>query len=131
MPCRTRRRDIAIMRYRVTALYDFPPVERGIVVEADTPEHAMVQAVLEGLLPVAFERDAHAHKRPNQTKKTTTQNQRTQRPQQAPARDVARRARRRTALAHDERRSYRVGRRGGAAAVEVLHHRGRGWPRSR
>src|SRR3569623_2758047 len=64
MPCRTRRRDIAIMRYRVTALYDFPPVECGIVVEADTPEHAMVQAVLEGLLPVAFERDAHGWLQP-------------------------------------------------------------------
>src|SRR3569832_2281909 len=64
MPCRTRRRDIAIMRYRVTAQYDFPTVERGIVVEADTPEHAMVQAVLEGLLPVAFERDAHGWLQP-------------------------------------------------------------------
>lgn len=47
------------MYYRVTALYDYPPVERSAVVEADTPQRAMVKAVLEGQLPVAFRRDAH------------------------------------------------------------------------
>ena len=47
------------MRYRVTALYDYPPVERTALVDADTPQRAMVKAVLEGQLPVAFRHDAY------------------------------------------------------------------------
>ena len=47
------------MKYRLTALYDYPPVERTAVVDADTAEQAMVKAVLEKRLPVAFARDAH------------------------------------------------------------------------
>ncbi|MEK7322659.1 MAG: hypothetical protein AABZ84_06230 [Pseudomonadota bacterium] len=45
------------MRYRVTALYDYPPVERTAIVEADSPQRAMVKALIEGRLPTAFRRD--------------------------------------------------------------------------
>lgn len=50
---------MATRRYRVTALYDSPPVERSALIEADTPERAMAKSVLEGWLPVAFRRDVH------------------------------------------------------------------------
>ncbi len=46
------------MRYRVTALYDYPPVERTAIVEADSPQRAMVKALIEGRLPSGFRRDA-------------------------------------------------------------------------
>ena len=43
--------------YRVTAFYDYPPVERSVVVEADTPQRAMVKALLEGRVPAFFRKD--------------------------------------------------------------------------
>ena len=47
------------MRYRVTALYEYPPVERSALVEADSPQRAMIKALIEGRLPTGFQRDAH------------------------------------------------------------------------
>jgi|GEM_PF-2422803 hypothetical protein len=43
--------------YRVTAFYDYPPVERSVVVEADAPQRAMVKALLEGMVPAYFRKD--------------------------------------------------------------------------
>jgi len=45
--------------YRVTAFYDRPPVERNAVVRAESPERAMVRALLEGHVPACFVRDEH------------------------------------------------------------------------
>ena len=47
----------AMMTYRVTAFYDYPPVERSVVVEADAPQRAMVKALLEGMVPAYFRKD--------------------------------------------------------------------------
>lgn len=43
--------------YRVTAFYDYPPVERSVVVEAEAPQRAMVKALLEGRVPALFRKD--------------------------------------------------------------------------
>jgi hypothetical protein len=43
--------------YRVTAYYDYPPVERSVVVEAEAPQRAMVKALLEGRVPAFFRKD--------------------------------------------------------------------------
>ena len=47
----------AMKTYRVTAFYDYPPVERSVVVEADAPQRAMVKALLEGMVPAYFRKD--------------------------------------------------------------------------
>ena len=50
--------DMGTMKtYRVTAFYDFPPVERSVVVEAEGPRRAMVKALLEGQVPALFRKD--------------------------------------------------------------------------
>lgn len=46
-------------RYRVTAFYERPELERNAVVEADSSEQAMVRAVLERKVPVGFGRDEY------------------------------------------------------------------------
>jgi hypothetical protein len=46
-----------IKTYRVTAFYDYPPVERTVVVEAEAPQRAMVKALLEGKVPAYFRKD--------------------------------------------------------------------------
>ena len=43
--------------YRVTAFYDYPPVERSVIVEAEDPQRAMVKALLEGKVPAQFRKD--------------------------------------------------------------------------
>lgn len=43
--------------YRVTAYYDYPPVERSVIVEAEGPRRAMVKALLEGKVPALFRKD--------------------------------------------------------------------------
>ncbi len=43
--------------FRVTAFYDYPPVERSVVVEAEDPQRAMVKALLEGKVPAFFRKD--------------------------------------------------------------------------
>ncbi|RMD80050.1 MAG: hypothetical protein D6809_02180 [Gammaproteobacteria bacterium] len=45
--------------YRVTAFYDRPPVERNVVLRAESPQRAMVRALLEGRVPACFVRDEH------------------------------------------------------------------------
>lgn len=47
----------AMKTYRVTAFYDYPPVERSVVVEAEAPQRAMVKALLEGKVPALFRTD--------------------------------------------------------------------------
>jgi len=47
----------AVKKYRVTAFYDYPPVERSVVVEAESPQRAMVKALLEGRVPALFRKD--------------------------------------------------------------------------
>ena len=47
----------ATKTYRVTAFYDYPPVERSVVVEAEAPQRAMVKALLEGKVPALFRKD--------------------------------------------------------------------------
>jgi hypothetical protein len=47
----------AMKTYRVTAYYDYPPVERSVVVEAQAPQRAMVKALLEGKVPAFFRKD--------------------------------------------------------------------------
>ncbi len=46
-------------RYRVTAFYERPELERNAVIEADSAEQAMVKAVLERKVPVGFGRDEY------------------------------------------------------------------------
>lgn len=46
-------------RYRVTAFYERPELERNAVVEADSAEQAMVRAVLERKVPAGFGRDEY------------------------------------------------------------------------
>src|SRR5512139_4008880 len=43
--------------YRVTAFYDYPPLERSTVVEAENPQRAMARALLEGKVPALFSKD--------------------------------------------------------------------------
>ena len=43
--------------YRVTAFYDYPPVERSVVLEAEAPQRAMVKALFEGKVPAYFRKD--------------------------------------------------------------------------
>jgi len=43
--------------YRVTAFYDYPPVERSVIIEADDPQQAMVKALLQGKVPALFRKD--------------------------------------------------------------------------
>jgi len=43
--------------YRVTAFYDYPPVERSAVLEAEAPQRAMVKALFEGKVPAFFRKD--------------------------------------------------------------------------
>lgn len=45
-------------RYRVTAFYERPELERNAVVEAESVEQAMVKALLERKVPAGFTRDA-------------------------------------------------------------------------
>ncbi len=47
----------ATKAYRVTAFYDYPPVERSVVVEAEDPQRAMVKSLLEGKVPALFRKD--------------------------------------------------------------------------
>ncbi|MEJ2552605.1 MAG: hypothetical protein P8164_13855 [Gammaproteobacteria bacterium] len=47
----------AVKTYRVTAFYDYPPVERSVVIEAEMPQRAMVKALLEGRVPAFFRKD--------------------------------------------------------------------------
>ena len=47
----------AAKTYLVTAFYDYPPVERSVVVEAEDPQRAMVKALLEGKVPALFRKD--------------------------------------------------------------------------
>ncbi|HHM04885.1 MAG TPA: hypothetical protein ENJ19_03970 [Gammaproteobacteria bacterium] len=44
-------------RYRVTALYEQPPLERTVELCAETAERAMVKALIERRLPAHFARD--------------------------------------------------------------------------
>lgn len=48
---------IALRTYRVTAFYEYPPVERSAVVEAEGSQRAMVRALLEGRVPALFRKD--------------------------------------------------------------------------
>ena len=43
--------------YRVTAFYDYPPVERSVIIEAEDPQRAMVKALLQGKVPALFRKD--------------------------------------------------------------------------
>lgn len=43
--------------FRVTAFYDYPPVERSVIVEAEDTQRAMVKALLEGKVPALFRKD--------------------------------------------------------------------------
>lgn len=43
--------------FRVTAFYDYPPVERSVVIMAEDPQRAMVKALLEGKVPALFRKD--------------------------------------------------------------------------
>lgn len=43
--------------YRVIAHYDYPQVVRSATVTAETPERAMVRALLEHHIPAGFRRD--------------------------------------------------------------------------
>jgi hypothetical protein len=47
----------ATKTYLVTAFYDYPPVERSVVIEAEDPQRAMVKALLEGKVPALFRKD--------------------------------------------------------------------------
>jgi hypothetical protein len=47
----------AMKTYRVTAFYDYPPVERSVVIEAEGSQRAMVKALLEGKVPALFRKD--------------------------------------------------------------------------
>lgn len=42
--------------YRVFAFYDYPPIQRSAVVEADTEERALLRAFLEGRIPACYRR---------------------------------------------------------------------------
>ena len=54
----TRRMKWGAMKtYSVTAFYDYPPVERSVVVVAQAPQRAMVKALLEGKVPALFHKD--------------------------------------------------------------------------
>jgi hypothetical protein len=52
-------RDAALRRYRVTAFYDYPPVERSVTVQAEDPQRAMVKALLQGRVPALFRKDEY------------------------------------------------------------------------
>jgi hypothetical protein len=45
--------------YRVTAFYERPELERNAIVQAESPEQAMVRALLERKVPVGFARDEY------------------------------------------------------------------------
>lgn len=45
--------------YRVTAFYEHPEVERNAIVQAETPQRAMVKALLERQVPAGFTRDEY------------------------------------------------------------------------
>jgi hypothetical protein len=44
-------------RYRVTAFYERPELERNAVVEAESVERAMIKALIERKVPAGFTRD--------------------------------------------------------------------------
>jgi hypothetical protein len=44
-------------RYRVTAFYEHPELERNAVIEAESPERAMIRALIERKVPAGFTRD--------------------------------------------------------------------------
>ena len=48
-----------LRRYRVTAFYDYPPVERSVTLEAEDPQQAMVKALLQGRVPALFRKDEY------------------------------------------------------------------------
>jgi hypothetical protein len=50
-------RMTATKTYHVTAYYDYPPVERSVMVEAEDPQRAMVKSLLEGKVPALFRKD--------------------------------------------------------------------------
>lgn len=47
----------AMRTYRVTAFYDYPPMDRTVVVEAEGAQRAMVKALLERRVPALFRKD--------------------------------------------------------------------------
>jgi hypothetical protein len=52
MPIHARMR-----RYRVTAFYEHPELERNAVIEAESTERAMIRALIERRIPAGFTRD--------------------------------------------------------------------------
>jgi hypothetical protein len=44
-------------RYRVTAFYEHPELERNAIIEADSAERAMIKALIERKVPAGFARD--------------------------------------------------------------------------
>lgn len=48
-----------IKTYRVTAFYERPEVERNAIVQAESPQRAMVKALLERQVPAGFTRDEY------------------------------------------------------------------------
>lgn len=45
--------------YQVTAFYERPELERNAVVTAESPERAMVKALIERKIPAGFSRDEY------------------------------------------------------------------------
>lgn len=52
-------RDSTLRRFRVTAFYDYPPVERSVTIEAEDPQRAMAKALLQGKVPALFRKDEY------------------------------------------------------------------------
>ena len=45
--------------FRVTAIYDYPEVDRSALIESENKNQAMLKAILEQKLPAKFKRDQH------------------------------------------------------------------------
>lgn len=45
--------------YQVTAFYERPELERNAVVSAESPQQAVVKALIEGKIPAGFTRDEY------------------------------------------------------------------------
>lgn len=51
-------------QYRVIAMYDYPEINRSVLIDAQDPHQAILRAILEQQLAIAYARDAQGNLQP-------------------------------------------------------------------
>jgi hypothetical protein len=67
---------VRVKQFKVIAMFDYPEIERSVLIRAIDSHQALLRAVLEQRLPIAYRRDSGGNLQPAYWQETRTGNSR-------------------------------------------------------